>query len=128
MVGNALGLLPIGIRRTKSNASTESDPAWTRPLSRFLAFTRAERPQIGLACPNSAQARLSGRRIAPASSERFDVILPRQLPYPACHLQLKKRRKHFGRRKLRVQLIQDLVELEAGIGAQDLEHHRLLWS
>ena len=83
---------------------------------------------LSTAYPANPQLAPISRPITPDSSNGSDVVLTGQLPHPACHFKFKKRRKHFRGRKLCLQLFQDSVDLEAVVGAQDFQHHHLLWS
>ena len=116
---DALRMLPIGMRRTKSNRF---------PSGRRVSWA-ALSTLAGLSGPTHPVLRITGQQAQTHdSSNGSDVILTGQLPHPACHFKLKKRCKHFRGRKLCLQLFQDSVDLEAVVGAQDFQHHRLLWS
>jgi hypothetical protein len=117
---DALRMLPIGMRRTKSNRF----PSGRRVSWAALSILAG----LSTAYPANPQLAPISRPITPDSSNGSDVVLTGQLPHPACHFKFKKRRKHFRGRKLCLQLFQDSVDLEAVVGAQNLQHHRLLWS
>ena len=60
-------------------------------------------------------------------SHRPHVVLPRQAAHPARDFQFKKRRKNLRRRQLRLHHLQNFVDLQALVGAQNLQYDGLLW-
>ncbi len=76
--------------------------------------------------PHPALCCASGCSLFTGLSHGFDVIFPGKATNPPGHLQLEERGKNLGRSELGFQKIENLVDLQALVGMQNLQDHGLI--